>query len=144
MRTRIAATDAAPNGEIPTVLLCGVTFARTALLRCDAATMLEQMDAAYHQETGRHLVISSSYRTTAEQEVLRATKGELAAVAGTSNHGRALAIDLTGAGELGQFDAPVYQWLVANAATYGWHHPAYMEPGGAGPLEPWHWEYGTD
>ncbi len=144
MRTRIAATVAAPNGEIPTVLLCGVTFSKGVLLRCDAATMLEQMNAAYRAETGKNLVIASSYRTTAEQEVLRATKGELAAVAGTSNHGRALAIDLAGAGNLGQFDAPVYLWLVANAGTYGWHHPVYMEPGGAGPLEPWHWEYDTD
>ncbi len=143
MRTRIAATDAAPNGEIPTVLLCGVSFSAKVLLRCDAASMLEQMDAAYRQSSGRHLVISSSYRTTNEQDVLRATKGELAAVAGTSNHGRAQAIDLAGAGNLGTFDTPIYLWLVENAGTFGWHHPSYMEPGGAGPLEPWHWEFDT-
>jgi len=143
MRTRIAATDAAPNGEIPTVLLCGVSFSAKVLLRCDAASMLERMDTAYRQSSGRHLVISSSYRTTIEQDLLRATKGELAAVAGTSNHGRAQAIDLAGAGNLGTFDAPIYLWLVENAGTFGWHHPSYMEPGGAGPLEPWHWEFDT-
>lgn len=143
MRTRIAATDAAPNGDIPTVLLCGVSSSSNVLLRCDAAAMLDQMDAAYREASGRHLVISSSYRTTAAQDLLRAAKGELAALAGTSNHGRAQAIDIAGAGDLGHFDAPVYLWLVANAGTYGWHHPSYMEPGGAGPLEPWHWEFGT-
>ena len=27
--------------------------------------------------------------------------------------------------------------------TYGWHHPVYMDEGGRGPHEPWHWEFGT-
>ncbi len=143
MRTRIAATDAAPNGQVPTILLCGVSFQANVLLRCDAAAMLDQMDAAYRAEVGHHLVISSSYRTSDEQEVLHTTKGDLAAPAGASNHGRGLAIDIAGAGDLAQFDTPIYLWLVAHAQTYGWHHPSSMEPGGAGPLEPWHWEFDT-
>ena len=143
LSTRIAAVRNAPNGEIPESLLCGVAYATDVLLRCDAAAMLEKMDAAYRQDTGRHLGIVSSYRNNVEQDALRASRGTLAAAAGTSNHGRALAIDVAGAGSLGQFSAPTYLWLRANAATYGWHHPSYMEPGGSGPLEPWHWEYDT-
>ena len=111
---RIAAADAAPNGEIPEEVLCSVSFSSGSLLRCDAAAALEAMDAAYRAETGKHLVLTSAYRTAPQQVVLRETKGSLAAVPGTSNHGRGLAVDIAGAGSLGQFTAPLYSWLVAN------------------------------
>ena len=114
------------------------------MLPCDAAAALEEMDAAYRAQTGKHLVLTSAYRTAPQQALLRESKGALAAVPGTSNHGRGLAIDIAGAGSLGQFTAPLYAWLVDNAQIYGWHHPSYMEPGGSGPLEPWHWEYDTE
>jgi hypothetical protein len=63
-----------------------------------------------------------------------------AAVPGTSRHGLGRAVDFEGAGgkEL-TFSDPGYQWLVQNAAKYGFHHPAWAEPGGSSP-EPWHWE----
>lgn len=139
----VARADAAPNGAIPAAYLCGVDFDRTVQLRCDAAAALEQLNGAYVAANGRNLRVSSSYRTAEEQAALHEEKGDLAATAGTSNHGRGQAIDLAGAGVLGQFDAPLYLWLTAHAGDYGWHHPSYMDPGGAGPLEPWHWEYGT-
>jgi LAS superfamily LD-carboxypeptidase LdcB len=64
-------------------------------------------------------------------------------VPGTSNHGWGLAVDLGGIGGLGQFDRPGYRWLQEHAGAHGWHHPRIMEPGGGGPQEPWHWEFGT-
>ncbi len=139
----VAAADAAPNGAIPAKYLCDVAFDRSVHLRCDAAAALEQLNRAYLAASGHNLRVSSSYRTAEAQAALHEEKGDLAATAGTSNHGRGQAIDLAGAGDLGQFDAPVYLWLTAHAGEYGWHHPSYMGPGGAGPLEPWHWEYGT-
>ena len=141
MSTRIAATDAAPNGQIPLELLCRPRFANV-LLRCDAAQALERLNAAYRAAFGRDLAVSGGYRTLAEQEQARAQKGDLAAQPGTSNHGRALAVDFSEFGAVGQFDDPDYLWMVDNAPQFGWIHPAAMGPGGSGPLEPWHWEFG--
>ena len=141
--SRVAAADRSPNGAIPEAYLCGVDFGASVLLRCDAALALEHLDEAYRAETGRDLRVVSSYRTASSQEVLHDEKGDLAAAPGMSNHGRGLAVDLAGAGDLGVFDAPVYLWLVEHAEDFGWHHPSYMDPGGSGPLEPWHWEFGT-
>ena len=141
MSTRIAATDAAANGQIPVELLCRPRFA-DVLLRCDAAAALDQLNAAYRAAFGQNLAVSGGYRTLAEQEQARAAKGDLAAQPGTSNHGRALAVDFSDFGKVGQFDDPDYLWMVANAPQFGWVHPAAMGPGGSGPLEPWHWEFG--
>ncbi len=38
------------------------------------------------------------------------------------------------------FSTPAYLWLKANAASFGWVHPAWAESG-QGQEEPWHWEY---
>lgn len=141
MSTRIAATNAAANGQIPTELLCRPRFANV-LLRCDAAAALDQLNAAYRAAFGQNLAVSGGYRTLAEQEQARAAKGDLAAQPGTSNHGRALAVDFSDFGGVGQFDDPDYLWMVDNAPQFGWIHPAAMGPGGSGPLEPWHWEFG--
>jgi len=141
MSTRIAATDAAPNGEIPVELLCRPRFA-SILLRCDAATALERLNTAYRAAFGHDLAVSGGYRTLAEQQQARAAKGDMAAQPGTSNHGRALAVDFSDFGAVGQFDDADYLWMVANGPRYGWVHPPAMGPGGNGPLEPWHWEYG--
>jgi LAS superfamily LD-carboxypeptidase LdcB len=141
MSTRIAATDAAPNGEIPVELLCRPRFANV-LLRCDAAAALDQLNAAYRAAVGRDLAVSGGYRTYAEQLQVRATKGDLAATPGTSNHGRGLAVDFSDFGALGQFDDADYLWMAENGPRFGWVHPAAMGPGGSGPLEPWHWEFG--
>lgn len=140
LAARVEAADAAPNGQIPADLLCGAGFDADVLLRCDAAAALEALDAAYQADTGRHLAVSSTYRTAGEQSVLYVAKPGIAAPAGSSNHGRGVAVDFEDAGDFG---APVYRWLRRHAADHGWYHPSYMDPGGAGPLEPWHWEYGT-
>lgn len=142
MSSRIAATNAAPNGQIPLDLLCRPRFTNVRL-RCDAAQALEALNESYRAAFGRDLTVNGGYRTYAEQVQVREAKGDLAATPGTSNHGRGLAVDLSGFGGVGQFDDPDYLWMVENGPQFGWKHPPSMGPGGSGPLEPWHWEYGT-
>ncbi|WP_051640119.1 M15 family metallopeptidase [Cellulomonas sp. URHE0023] len=133
-------TDGYTNGSIPLKALCTVAFAPSQHLRCDAADALERLNDAYRVDFGHDLLISGSYRTLEEQISTRAAKGTMAAVPGTSNHGWGLAIDLD---QSNGYRSAQYTWLKANAMTYGWHHPTYMDEGGRGPHEPWHWEFGT-
>ena len=128
------------NGQIPATALCPLSAAGQ-LLRCDAATAWDAMSAAHRAATGSPICITDSYRSLAAQVRLRAEKPALAAVPGTSNHGWALAVDMCEAGRSGmRFTTPTYLWLKANAAGFGWMHPAWAEPG-SGQEEPWHWEY---
>ena len=129
------------NGAIPLDELCTPVVAPETHLRCDAAAALDALNAAYRADHGVDLAVVSGYRTAAEQALLRASLGSLAAPAGASNHGHGIAVDLAGMGGLGQFDAPAYRWMQANGPLFGWHHPAIMRPGGGGPQEPWHWEF---
>jgi len=121
--------------------LCPVPFAPTHRLRCDAAAALAALNDAYRAEHGADLELSSAYRTHTQQVALRAARGALAARPGTSLHERGVAVDLAGAGGLGEFDAPLYRWLAATAPRFGWAHPPALGPGGSGPPEPWHWEF---
>ena len=139
----VAVAAGSPNGAIPPDALCGLSFAQGALLRCDAATALNTLDAAYLADVGTDLLVVSSYRSFADQVAVKAARGGLASTPGFSNHGRGLAVDFGDFGAVGQFSAPGYQWMKANAERFGWHHPAVMDPGGSGPHEPWHWEFGT-
>jgi hypothetical protein len=139
----VAVVAGSPNGVVPGEALCGLSFALGAQLRCDAATALNELDAAYRAETGTDLLIVSSYRSLADQVAIKAARGDLASTPGFSNHGRGLAVDFGDFGSVGQFTAPGYRWMKANAEKLGWHHPAVMDPGGVGPQEPWHWEFGT-
>ncbi|OJV28118.1 MAG: hypothetical protein BGO26_06670 [Actinobacteria bacterium 69-20] len=128
------------NGLIPATALCPLSAAGQ-LLRCDAATEWDAMSAAYQAVAGSPICITDSYRSLAVQVRLRAEKPTLAAVPGTSNHGWALAVDMCEAGRTAMgFTTPTYLWLKANAAAFGWAHPAWAEPG-QGQEEPWHWEY---
>ena len=138
------AADAAPNGQIPPEVLCPVEIAPHVLLRCDAARAFDRLAAAYRADVGRDLVVTSSYRSFDAQVAVKAAKGGLAAEPGRSNHGRGQAVDLGGFGGLGEFTEPAYLWMKEHATEFGWHHPAAMEPGGSGPQEPWHWEFGTE
>ena len=141
---KIEAADESPNGAIPADVLCGVSFNEAALLRCDAAQALDLLAAAYRAEFGGNPGLASTYRSFSEQVTVRQARGGLAAVPGSSNHGRGLAVDFANFGSLGQFGTPTYRWMSDNAGQFGWHHPAIMEPGGGGPQEPWHWEFDTD
>ncbi|WP_407344720.1 D-alanyl-D-alanine carboxypeptidase family protein [Pengzhenrongella phosphoraccumulans] len=141
---KVEAVKDSPNGAIPADLLCGVSFDDSALIRCDAAQALELLAAGYRAEFGSFPGIVSSYRSFSEQIAVRQSRGGLAAVPGSSNHGRGLAVDFANFGSVGQFSAPTYRWMSDHADEFGWHHPAIMEPGGGGPQEPWHWEFDTD
>ncbi|WP_426594427.1 D-alanyl-D-alanine carboxypeptidase family protein [Cellulomonas sp. McL0617] len=134
-------TDGYTNGNIPLDVLCVLSFAPQQHLRCDAAAALERMNVAYHQAFGHDMVISDSYRSLVDQVLTKAAKGGLAAEPGTSNHGWGLAIDV-GDG-VDSYGSAQYAWLKVNAVLFGWHHPTYMDQGGRGPHEPWHWEFGT-
>ncbi len=124
-------TDGAPNGFLPESALCPVGGGHR--LRADAAAAFLRMDAA------RPLCITDSYRSYAAQVSVYRRKPSLAAVPGTSNHGRGVALDL-GCGAQ-RFGSDTYRWLKEHAGEYGWHHPSWAEPGGSKP-EPWHWEFG--
>ena len=139
---KISLAADAPNGEIPQEALCEVSFDADTLLRCDAAEALEDLNDAYRDRFGTNLSVGSSYRDYAGQVAARRARGLLAGAPGTSNHGIGLAADFSDFGAVGQFDTPAYRWMKAHASDYGWYHPDYMEPGGAGPYEPWHWEFG--
>jgi LAS superfamily LD-carboxypeptidase LdcB len=134
----------AGNGDIPLSVLCAPAFAPDELLRCDAAAALERLNAAYRADTGHDLRVVSSYRSYGAQVATRRSRGWLAAVPGTSNHGLAVAVDFGDIGGLGNFRTAKYLWLKANAGDFGWFHPRLMERGGGGPQEPWHWEFGAD
>jgi hypothetical protein len=135
------------NGQIPAGALCIIPWAGSYLLRCDAVTALEALNAQYEADhAGASLGVSDAYRSYANQEAEKSAwclRGDCAAAAtpGTSNHGLALAVDLDGFGNLGDFSSPNYAWMKTHASAFGFLHPPFMDAGGTDPLEPWHWEY---
>jgi len=129
-----------PNGQLPVHALCPLWGAPGEALRSDAAAAFNRMSHAYAAVFGVPLCVTSSYRTYQRQVELYATMpAGYAAVPGTSNHGWALAVDLCGGIQVD--GSPEHAWLLDHAAAYNWFHPAWAMPGGAGPHEPWHWEY---
>lgn len=138
----VAAWSMWRNGRIPTDELCSVEFAPDALLRCDAAYALELLNEHYRVEFGTDMGIVSAYRSYEQQVSVKASRGWLAATPGTSNHGWGVAVDLAGMGGLGDYSSPRYRWMLENGPEFGWNHPRSMRPGGGGPPEPWHFEFG--
>jgi zinc D-Ala-D-Ala carboxypeptidase len=127
------------NGQIPRSDLCPIWGAPGQLLRADAAAAFDTMSKAYAQQFGQPICVTDSYRSYSQQVALYATKPNLAAVPGTSNHGLGVAVDLCGGIE--SFGTVQHQWLFIHAPLYGWFHPLWAEPTGSRP-EPWHWEFG--
>jgi len=128
------------NGQLPLAALCPLWDAPGMMLQKAAAASFNQMSEAYAHAFGTPLCVTSSYRTYERQVELYATMpAGYAAVPGTSNHGWALAVDLCGGIQVD--GSPQHQWLLDHAAAFHWFHPAWAMPGGAGPHEPWHWEY---
>jgi len=119
------------NGRLAAGSLCKLSFASGHQLQCDAASALEDADAAYYAQTGQHLSLTDSYRSYGLQVTTRARKPGTAAIPGTSNHGWGMAVDL---------DYASASWLAENGADYGWVHPVWARPGGSRP-EWWHLEY---
>lgn len=129
------------NGKIPDGVLCPVgPLWPGEKLHCEAQAKFLEMNEAYKAVFGTDMRISDSYRSYSEQVIMKQRKGKYAATPGTSNHGWGLALDLGGG--INNFGTPQYNWMKANAARFGWYHPAWAEPGRSTP-EPWHWEYGT-
>jgi D-alanyl-D-alanine carboxypeptidase len=129
-----------PNGRLPASALCSLWAAPGQMLRSDAAAAFNRMSKAFARAFGEPLCVAASYRTYQRQVELYATMPPgYAAVPGTSNHGWAIAVDLCGGIQVD--NSPEHIWLLDHAAAYNWFHPAWAMPGGAGPHEPWHWEY---
>lgn len=127
------------NGLADGAILCASEAAGGRSLRCDAATAFDAMTAAMAEQTGASIELNDAYRSLEEQVYLRATLGaRLAGVPGTSNHGFGTAVDI--ANQAAAPGSVTGDWMAANAATYGWVHPAWARPGGAKP-EHWHWEF---
>ena len=103
-----------------------------------AAAAFDQLSQLRTSQAGSPLCINDSYRDYAGQVAVFAAKPNLAATPGRSQHGLGLALDLCGGAE--RFGTETYNWLKANAPSYGFIHPEWAEPGGSRP-EPWHWEY---
>ncbi len=127
-----------PNGLIPDSALCALPQ-QGERLRADAAVAFYKLNAAYIERFGKALCVTDSYRSLANQQALYVRKPPgLAAVPGTSNHGKGISVDLCGG--IQRFGTVQYNWMKANAGKYGWGHPSWAEPGGSSP-EPWHWNY---
>ncbi len=124
------------NGRLSTAELCA-PWDGTVLMRADAAIALAALNEAYMARFGERMCVTDGYRSYDQQVTLKAQKPALAAAPGTSNHGWGLAVDLcpeTYAGER-------WAWIAAHGPAEGWDNPAWARAGGAGPYEPWHWEF---
>ncbi len=133
-----AAPHGYANGFLPAEVLCPLPGRPDQRLRTDAAQSFSAMDAARVASGLPALCLTDTYRDYAGQVDVFARKPGLAAVPGRSQHGWGLAIDFCGGVE--RFDGEAHLWLKANAARFGWVHPAWAEPGGSRP-EAWHWEF---
>lgn len=129
--------SAYPNGLIPRSALCPLPH-QGHYLRSDAAQAFARINIAYARRFGEALCVTDTYRSLAEQQSLYASKPGIAAVPGTSTHGRGLAVDLCGGIE--EFGTEQFQWMKNHARDYGWIHPDWATADGSNP-EPWHWEY---
>jgi hypothetical protein len=117
-------------GKPVTVVLAPITAGK--FMRRDAAAAFMRMEAAA-RAAGHTLSVTRAFATRAEQERLyalyKAGRGNLAAKPGYSNHQAGLAVDIA----VGTTASPVYRWLHANAARFGFVRTVSSEP--------WHWEY---
>ncbi|MFV2143943.1 MULTISPECIES: M15 family metallopeptidase [Isoptericola] len=124
------------NGRLSTADLCA-PWAGAVLLRADAATALAALNDAYTEQFGEQMCITDGYRSYDQQVVLKGQKPGLAATPGTSNHGWGLAVDICPESYAGDR----WAWLAEHGPAAGWTNPAWARQGGAGPYEPWHWEF---
>jgi len=132
----------APTALAPIPWTTDQSYVGTMYLRPDAVASLTAMNNAYRAEFGSDLPINDGYRDYDGQVDAKNEYGGGAATPGFSNHGWALAVDFgtPSHARIAYYD-DTYNWLVANAGTYGWVHPDWAKPGGIGPHEAWHWEF---
>jgi murein DD-endopeptidase MepM/ murein hydrolase activator NlpD len=128
---------------------------RTEQLNKNAAADFERMRQAAKSQ-GINLSVISGYRSVDEQTVLwdrqiaRQGSEEAAALIsappGYSEHHNGYALDLSdssGSTDLSQSfqNTAAYQWLKANAATYGFSQSYDGTSGKGAGNEPWHWQH---
>ena len=131
----------------------------TKTLAAIAAPHIEKLIRDAERE-GMCLIVLSGYRSKEDQQKVwnEAKDRSIVAFPGTSEHERGLAVDLGGcpmidgarndAGERlelrNDFETlPEYQWLIANAANYGFNQ-SYTEGNSIRsgfPAESWHWKF---
>ena len=133
-----SSTAGQANGNLDPGSLCPVWGAPGERLRGDAARAYNAMSRHKAATTGSALCVIDAYRPYREQVIVYAQTPAMTAIPGTSNHGWGRAVDLCGGAE--RYDGAAYLWLKANAGRFGWHHPAWAEPGQR-QEEPWHWEF---
>ena len=110
------------------------------------------------EREGNCLIVLSGYRSKAQQQKVwdEAIDKSKVAYPGTSEHETGLAVDLGGCPMIdgvrndggvrlelrNEFDTlPEYQWLLKNAARYGFYE-SYPEGNRSGfPAEAWHWKF---
>ena len=141
--TPTAAGDGS-NGRIPASAMTPLGWCQDAQgnkqwLRSDAAAAFTELNAAFRARFGENVAVDLSYRSYEQQTAMREYYGSAAARPGTSNHGWGTALD-TWEWEAYSFGSARYEWLVANAPTYGWIAPSWARAGGSNP-EYWHFEY---
>lgn len=132
------------NGLIDAAQLSPVPWSNTTsiYLRGDATNALIALNEAFRSDFGYNLPLNDGYRSFQDQVHAKLIYGANAATPGTSNHGWAMAVDVADRNgyQIG-FSDPIYIWLKRYGPTFGWAHPDWAEPGGAGPDEAWHWEF---
>jgi hypothetical protein len=146
----------ATNGEVPRSRLINVI--PHCLAAREAAPSLMRLFTMARQ-AGVGLAAEECYRTLAEQvrvgNIANQPGNNPACVAsvgrsptgkpvGHSMHGWGKAVDLIDYGGSLTFGSPGYAFMKRYAASVGWNHPAFAEPGGSACPEPWHWEWVGD
>jgi len=131
------------NGRLPDSALEHLNWPEeiSEELRPDAAESIDRLAVAFHAAFGTPLRITDSYRSYAEQVLLKVTKGALAATPGTSNHGLGIAIDM--ASGINSDGSTTHKWMEQNGPRYGWINPDWAQDYNPrnGAHEAWHWEY---
>lgn len=107
-------------------------------LHPEAAQGFRELAKAFEEHFGRKIELTDSYRSYEQQVITKEQKKNYAATPGKSNHGWGLAIDF--ASNINNFGTAEHNWMVENAATYGWELPDWAHDN-RGIEEPWHWEY---
>lgn len=142
------------------------TFLKSVIgvpLRADAAASADRMAPAFLKATGIALRATDGFRSLAAQTAMFKarytaqktgngrfgdvrwwngvryvrTSGAAAAVPGTSNHGKGVAVDFASGINTGKGAGNA--WMKAHSGPYGWTWPLWARSSPS--HEPWHWEY---
>lgn len=124
------------NGRIPRANMVDIGDGK--LLQADAAYNFNRWNVAFRQRWGENLYLASyqdAYRDINKQNWMytHPVPGVIVAYPGTSNHGWARAVDVSGYGAL---NSARHIWMQQNGPSYGWSWAT-----GKASNESWHWEY---